>query len=659
MLIFDCQSTNRKSRLCRGIWIRTMNRTRASKIPFIPRRVFPRLLVILLSLTCVPLLVSGVLMMRTSGRAVRGAVLRTHQEIVLRAAREVGLFVESPTRVLRLATHMVGETWDDPWKVQTVLIQMCLEAPILERVYFLDAEGREITSSDLKHVPIPPEGERVFEETMRTRMLYRSDVSIHAEPYTEAPSMMLGVPVFRRGRVVGALVARVNLRNMWTLVDRIRVGEHSIAYVISAEGVFLAHTDRKNVINERRPSEKELAMIRSDVGGSMEFQDETGRWLASYARVLEPELGWYAVLQQPTEEAYHSSAVMRRTLLLTLVVVVITGSAIVGLTTRTIVRPVKTLVEGTHLIARRDWDVKIPVRRGDEIGELADAFEHMASELKRHSEERDRALRDLQQRSEELARANRMLETQQRELKKANVELRKVDRLKTEFLSNVSHELRTPLTSMRIYLDYMAGGRGTDGLSAFQTNALASIRESTNRLGSLVEDLLNLSRMETSALDLQIEESDLYEIVDLAIQELRARAERKEVRIDVEFAPGDIRLEVDRRKLMQVLSNLVGNGVKFTEPGGTVSVRADYEDASVRLRVTDTGIGIPSHEQEKIFERFYQVGQGWSASETSEGAGLGLAIVKKVVEAHGGTVGVESVLGEGATFIVVLPRVRA
>jgi len=367
-------------------------------------------------------------------------------------------------------------------------------------------------------------------------------------------------------------------------------------------------------------------------------------------------LEWRVALQQSTEEAYRSSALMRRTLLLTLAVAVVLGSAIVGLTARAIVRPVNILVDGTRRIAREEWDVRIPVRRGDEIGELADAFERMTVELKGRSDERDRALAVVQERSAELERANRLLEEQRRKLEKANVELKKVDRLKSEFLSNVSHELRTPLTSMRIYLDYIVGGRGSDGLNTFQTNALSSIRGSTDRLGALVEDLLNLSRMETGTLDLKIEESDLYEVADLAIQEVRARAGNKGIRIDVAFAPGQIWLEADRGRLVQVIMNLVGNGVKFTEPGGTVSVRAEYVDDSVHLQVDDTGMGIPPHEQEKIFERFYQVGREWSAGEKAEGAGLGLAIVKKVVDAHRGRVGVESRPGEGTTFTVVLPR---
>jgi len=367
-------------------------------------------------------------------------------------------------------------------------------------------------------------------------------------------------------------------------------------------------------------------------------------------------LEWYVALKQSTKEAYRSSALMRRTLLLTLAAAVVLGSAIVGLTARAIVRPVEILVDGTRRIAREEWDVRIPVRRDDEIGELADAFEGMTGELKRRSDERDRALVSVQEHSAELERANRMLEEQRRKLEEANVELRKVDRLKSEFLSNVSHELRTPLTSMRIYLDYIVGGRGSDGMNTFQMNALTSIRGSTDRLGALVEDLLNLSRMETGRLDLNIEETDLYEVADLAIQEVRARAEKKGIRIDVGFDSGEIWLAADRGRLVQVITNLVDNGVKFTESGGMVSVRAEYADDFVRLQVADTGIGIPPHEQEKIFERFYQGGRAWAAGEKAEGAGLGLAIVRKVVEAHAGTIGVESAPGEGATFTVALPR---
>jgi len=267
-------------------------------------------------------------MMRAGERTVRSSALRTQQEILLHAAEEIGLFVETPIRVLGLASHVVGEVWSDPWKAQTVLIQVCLEAPILERVYLLDAEGREIASSDMKPVPMPPEGRQVFEEVMWTRSLYRSGASIQEE----VPSIMLGLPVFHHGRAVGALVALVDLRGMWELGDRIRMGKHDVAYVVSEEGVFLAHTDKRAVLRGGRLPDEEWAMMRSDPGGRIELRDETGGGLVSHARV--PELGWRVALRQSREEAYRSSALMRRALLLTLTAATILAVAIVALAVR-------------------------------------------------------------------------------------------------------------------------------------------------------------------------------------------------------------------------------------------------------------------------------------------------------------------------------------
>ena len=291
----------------------------ASKIRFTPRRMFPRILVVLLALICVPILVSGALMMWTSVRAVRSSVLRMHQGIVQSAAGEIGRSMEGSVRILRLASHTVGEIRDDPWKVQTVLMHVCLEAPVFERIHFLSTEGRGIASSDLRPVPIPPEGRQVFEEAMHKRMFCRSRVSIQEG----VPSVMLGRPVFHRGHAVGALVALINPRDMWELVDRIQMGEHSVAYVVSEEGVFLAHTDKRKVLRGEKLPEEEWAMIRSGPGDIIEFGDEAGDWIAGYA--LVPEVEWRVVLRQPREEAYRLLTGMTRTLLLILVVAVIAG----------------------------------------------------------------------------------------------------------------------------------------------------------------------------------------------------------------------------------------------------------------------------------------------------------------------------------------------
>jgi two-component system sensor histidine kinase BarA len=247
--------------------------------------------------------------------------------------------------------------------------------------------------------------------------------------------------------------------------------------------------------------------------------------------------------------------------------------------------------------------------------------------------------------------------------------MQEVDRLKSNFLATVSHELRTPLTSVIGYSEMLLEGLAGH-LNPEQREYVQIIMEKGDHLLTLITGLLDVSRMDSTAPRLSREPLALADLTASILSAMAPLARRKRVELKVETSPGAPRVLGDREKLRQVLFNLLSNAIKFTPEGGRVVVaietgplaRDDEElgargpDVGVRLRVTDSGIGIAPEQQVRIFEPFFQV----DSSSTREygGTGLGLTLVKSYVEAHGGHVWVESELGRGSAFVVTLPAVN-
>ena len=231
--------------------------------------------------------------------------------------------------------------------------------------------------------------------------------------------------------------------------------------------------------------------------------------------------------------------------------------------------------------------------------------------------------------------------------------LHELDRLKSEFVSNVSHELRTPLTNIKIYLSLLRKGRPDEEK---QEQYLQTVVREVARLEKLIEDLLDLSRLETGAARPEKEPLDVTEVVQQVLLVHQPLAESKNIKLSSELPPEMQPLWADRDQMIQLLTNLLGNALNYTPPGGEVTVRA----ASVRrdghswltLAVQDTGLGIPPEEQERIFDRFYR---GKEARHMAPGTGLGLAIVKEILALHDGFIELESEVGMGSTFTAWLP----
>ncbi len=238
-----------------------------------------------------------------------------------------------------------------------------------------------------------------------------------------------------------------------------------------------------------------------------------------------------------------------------------------------------------------------------------------------------------------------------REVEEKSRQLETASRHKSEFLANMSHELRTPLNAIIGFSDVLAQ-RLFGEINEKQAEYLSDIMESGQHLLALINDILDLSKIEAGRMELDPSEVDLGRLVESTLALVRERAQRRGVALGCTIGDGLGTIRADERKVKQVLLNLLSNAIKFTPEGGHVDVRAVRVARNAEISVTDTGVGIAPGDREAVFEEFRQVG---ATSRKAEGTGLGLAISRKFVELHGGTLGVTSILGKGSTFTFTLP----
>jgi signal transduction histidine kinase len=351
----------------------------------------------------------------------------------------------------------------------------------------------------------------------------------------------------------------------------------------------------------------------------------------------------------PIEAGFHTNRAILISIAFSTAVLIMLGSYLI--VRYVIVKPVKHLKEVSDAISAGELNVRSEIQTGDEFEDLSHAFNRM--------------LRNLVSMQDRLRKVNADLDRKVDELAQANLALYESNRLKSDFLATMSHELRTPLNSILGFSEVLLTN---DGLSDKQTRWVANIQSSGQQLLNLINDILDLAKIEAGKMQVRVVEFSIYDVCEGMLAMFRPMAEKKNIDLRGTFAPNMPLLRQDVVKLQQILSNLLSNAIKFTPEGGRVQLKAENEmlgvtplGASQRwggggylmLTVTDTGVGIAQDEQELIFEKFRQAGNPLTRQHA--GTGLGLSIVRELSKLLGGEVSLQSELGRGSTFIVRLP----
>ncbi|BBH22443.1 two-component sensor histidine kinase [Paenibacillus baekrokdamisoli] len=299
---------------------------------------------------------------------------------------------------------------------------------------------------------------------------------------------------------------------------------------------------------------------------------------------------------------------INRMVLIVLLLALLIGSLCILIAARYLVNPLKVLKKATKRLAKGDFDVELKLKRTDEMGELAQSFNEMASELKQ------------------------------------------LEQMRQDFVSNVSHEIQTPLTSISGFAKALKyNNLVAEGDRVYYLDII--IAES-GRLSRLGDNLLKLASLDSEHHPFEPVTFNLVEQIRQIVVTCEPQWSAKNIRIDLEL-PAAAKITADADLLNQIWMNIIGNSIKFTPDGGMIHIRMSHQSNEVEVSITDTGIGISPEELNPIFERFYKADK--SRNRSNNGNGLGLAIVKKMVSLHHGSIQVKSTLGEGTTITVKLP----
>jgi two-component system sensor histidine kinase ChiS len=501
----------------------------------------------------------------------------------------------------------------------------------------------------------------------------------------DAPYHNLALPAAEavydaQGELLGVFAVDLSLLDISTFLGKLEVGKTGETFIVDQQGQLIATSTSDPPFSEDDTNPTRLYASES----SNDLIQETASYLlgelGGFFRVQETRqerftlegephlvqvrpfeeaggLNWSIIVVIPERdfmERIHANT--RNTILLCGLALVI-STAIGAVTARWVVLPLQQLKESAQALSQGQWQHPVPEHRHDEIGDLARSFRRMARQLQEY-------FRDLQAKNEQMQR---------------------LDKLKDEFLANTSHELRTPLNGTigiaESLLDGVAGP-----LNTAQQNNLSLIIQSCYRLNTLVNDILDFSKLRHKQIHLQPKPVSIREIVESVLNLCQSLVSRKNVQLINAISPQLPWAYADENRLQQILYNLVGNAIKFTEEG-FVGISAVYSQHSEPQRaegsdrlglqlniqddstlaaqeamggyllvtVSDTGIGIPADKHQSIFESFEQA--DGSTSRDYGGTGLGLAVTKQLVELHGGTLTVQSIVGKGSQFTFSLPVV--
>ncbi len=399
----------------------------------------------------------------------------------------------------------------------------------------------------------------------------------------------------------GFYTTAVNLATSFEHKDKIEV------QVIDSEGTVLVTTTGFQPIGEKMPDyEKALSSVQG-VGSYMGKNSSGEEILASTVIIKSPEgkvIGayrWVTSMKKANRNNFFFIVMIFLVGILLLAVSCLSALYFI----KSIVRPIHDVSNTARKIASGDFKARIDINKNDEIGELCDTINYMATEL-------DRA-----------------------------------ESMKNDFISSVSHELRTPLTAIRGWGETALVSLGTD--NELVKRGLEVVLSESERLSGLVEDLLDFSRMETGRLTVESSPVDVTALLLEAANMYTELSRQQGIDLICAHIPETITVLGDKNRLKQVFINIIDNAVKYTESGGQVLIEQSMDEACVRISVKDTGVGIPSQDLDRVKEKFYK------ANKTVRGSGIGLAVADEIIKQHQGLLFIESAENVGTKVVIVLP----
>ena len=573
------------------------------------RRISTRFAFLMAAAAVLPLLGYGAVSIYSLRTGARQTVIDGNLNVAGRAAEQIELYVMGSVKILKAVAADLQQTRLAPWQQDRILKNFVLQFPEFTELTLLDEHGQVIESSRIgrSDATVPGSDGLTIDGVLMSRFSVDDNL---------LPTSTVAIPLNTR-HDGGWLVARLNLEDLWRMVDRITVGQKGYALVVTREGQLLAHGDpaqRARVARGDNMAAHPLvsslqARTENRPTAAQEYAGARGQLLGVASR--SQALGWTVIVEQPSTTAFAIPIRLQQQLVIAITVALLAMLAAGYIWGHRFIDPILALTRGTRALAEGKLNERVTVDSTDEIGELGLAFNNMADKL---------------------------IELQEDVRKKERQAL--FGRIAIGLVHDLSHPIQNIGNSCKLIVRMFDDIEYRDSFKRTIERELAQVKR-------VLDDLRNVAR----PLPLARFPLDLNQTISELVESMQTTAESAGLTIETELVFGPIYVEGDLFALNRVYRNLIMNALQATPPRGRVVIRTTRQNNSAVVEVSDTGCGIPRERLDTIFDDF--------VTTKRRGLGLGLAISKKVVEQLDGTIAVESHVGLGSTFTLRFPLTKA
>ena len=556
----------------------------------------------------VPLLAYGAISILSMRKGAQQAVIQGNLDVARRVAEQIELYVTSSVKILNAVSADLQQTGLERWQQDRILKNFVLQFPEFTELTILDESGRVVVSSRIG-VPTAsvPGSDSV---SLQGALLSRFSVDDDLLP-TSVVAVRLDDNIHK-----GWLVGRLNLEELWRMVDRIRVGTQGYALIITGEGQLLAHgdPDQKSRVarGDKMLSHPLIVALTQNKGNgtaSAQYVDARGAVLGVASVV--PNLGWTVIVEQPQSEAFAIPIALQRQLVVAIAIALLAMLVVGYFWGRSFINPILALTRGTRALAAGRLDERVVVASTDELGQLGDAFNNMA---------------------------DRLIELQDDVRKKERQAV--FGRVAVGLVHDLSHPIQNIGNSCKLIVKMF------DDME-YRESFKRTVEREFEQVKRVLGDLRNLAK----PTPLEKVPLDVNKALHGVAESMLASAESSGISLETELVFGPLYIEGDLYALNRVHRNLLTNAFQATPPQGRVIIRTMRRNDEAIIEIADSGSGIPAERLGTIFDDF--------VTTKKQGLGLGLALSKKLVEQLGGAISVTSQVGLGTTFTLRFPITKA
>ncbi|MDD5496113.1 MAG: ATP-binding protein [Candidatus Omnitrophica bacterium] len=480
------------------------------------------------------------------------------------------------------------------------------------------------------------------------------------------------------GELIGIAKEVLDIKNLFSPLETFEIGKTGHAVLINEQGYIIFHKDLVPLTVKylKKGDIKDLLGKKSGWGIVSEHGVHKQKTFVVFRPYIPPFFlnsgtKWYLLIDQDVVEVFAPLNIFILPAIMIVLIAMLVMIPVGFVFGNLLVAPIKKLKKATEKIIAGYEDYKIDIKTGDEIEEFAESFKEMLSRLKAKQNELIKAKDEIEDLSKSLekkvedrtaeletqswglTKANEGIKVLYKELEERNEQLKRLDQLKSDFVSTVSHELRTPLSIMKegvsLVLDKITGS-----INENQEKTLGMVQSNIDRLATIINDLLDISKIEAGKMEVKKSLTDICYLVKDACAKWRLQSDKKKQELTCVAPDGLVNVYLDADKVVQILNNLISNAIKYTPDNGKIKVELINKKDEIEISVSDNGIGISREDHPRVFSKFQQFARPPSAG--SKGTGLGLAIARELVQMHQGTIWLESEVNKGSRFVFTLPK---